>query len=292
MFLRIFYRILLCAFAPLREPLTSQLKLLLLGLFLLASLGCAEHTDNATRALRLATTTSTHDSGLLAEILPPFERQHAVRVDVIAVGTGKALKLGEQGDVDVVLVHARQAEDAFLAAGHGIRREAIMSNTFELLGPPDDPANIQGMQVSAALQQIAAGNFRFVSRGDDSGTHKRELLLWEKNGGLQNWKEYLDTGQGMGPTLIVADQMKAYVLADRGTYLRFKSKVDLVPLAAPSSNLQNPYGIIVVNPDKYPAMQSEWAHALVDYMISPPVQQAIANFQVEEESLFVPLQLP
>ncbi len=210
---------------------------------------------------------------------------------MIAVGTGKALKLGEAGNVDVVFVHARQAEDAFMAAGHGVRREDVMYNTFELLGPSDDPADIKGMLVAEALQRIAAGNFGFVSRGDDSGTHKRELLLWEKGGGQPEWSEYVEAGQGMGATLVIADQMKAYALADRGTYLRFKSKVELIPLAAQSADLRNSYGIIVVNPAKHPAISTELANALVDYIISPTTQQAIANFQLEGEPLFVPLQV-
>ena len=265
-------------------------KLLLLGWLLLTLLGCSQASTSSNQPLRLATTTSTRDSGLLAEILPPFESQHDTRIDVIAVGTGKALKLGEAGDVDVVFVHARAAEDAFLADGHGTRREDVMYNTFELLGPADDPAQIKDLTAVEALQKIAQGNFRFVSRGDDSGTHKRELSLWQQAGGLQPWDEYIDTGQGMGATLIVANQMQAYVLADRGTYLRFREKVELVPLATQSKELQNPYGIIVVNPQKHPSVNSNVANLLVDYIITPKTQRAIANFQVDGEPLFVPLQ--
>ena len=266
-------------------------KSLLLCLFLLGTLGCGVAPSNTNSVLRLATTTSTRDSGLLDEILPAFEQLHSTRIDVIAVGTGKALKLGEAGDVDVVFVHARTAEDAFMQASHGIRREDVMYNTFELLGPADDPAVIKDLQVVEALQKIATGNFRFASRGDDSGTHKRELRLWQKGGGLTEWSDYVDTGQGMGSTLVIANQMQAYVLADRGTYLRFREKIDLAPLAAQSAELRNPYGIMVVNPDKHPDVNSEMANRLVDYIISPNTQQAIANFQVDREPLFVPLQV-
>jgi len=178
-----------------------------------------------------------------------------------------------------------------LQASHGFRREDVMYNTFELLGPADDPAVIKDLQVVEALQKIATGNFRFASRGDDSGTHKRELRLWQKGGGLTEWSDYVDTGQGMGSTLVIANQMQAYVLADRGTYLRFREKIDLAPLAAQSAELRNPYGIMVVNPDKHPDVNSEMANRLVDYIISPNTQQAIANFQVDREPLFVPLQV-
>jgi len=252
-------------------------------------LGCSD-IPSQTKVLRLATTTSTRDSGLLDLLIPVFEQQQNVRVDVVAAGTGKALKLGEAGDVDVVLVHARAAEDAFIAAGFGCRREDVMVNQFELLGPPDDPAKIHGLSASEALQRIAAGGFRFVSRGDDSGTHKRELALWTTGGGWHDWDQYVETGQGMGATLIIADQMLAYVLADRGTYLCFSPKIDLIPLAAQSPDLKNPYGIIVVSAENQPATRAELAHALVDFFISPQVQTKIANFKLKGESLFFPLQ--
>ena len=200
--------------------------------------GCNSDDAPTGNTLRLATTTSTRDSGLLDQLLPPFAAEHGLRIDVIAVGTGKALKLGEAGDVDVVLVHARQAEQDFMAAGHGVRREEVMHNTFELLGPPDDPAKIRDLGPAEALKQIAEHGQRFVSRGDDSGTHKRELLLWENVGGRPNWPEYVETGQGMGATLNIADQMLGYVLTDRGTYLHFRDKIDLEPLAAPGPGVE------------------------------------------------------
>ncbi len=252
-----------------------------------------ERDDGAARGgvLRLAVTTSTRDSGLLDVLVPVFERDRGVRVDVIAVGTGKALRLGQAGDVDVVLVHSRESEDAFVAAGHGTRREDVMYNTFEILGPPDDPAAIAGVDPLVALQRIGAGRHRFVSRGDDSGTHKRELLLWRKGGGRPRWDNYIESGRGMGASLIMADQMEAYVLADRGTYSSFKQKIRLAPLAAASKDLMNPYGIIVVNPNKHPAIRGDLANAFVDFIIAPPAQRLIRDYTANGEQLFHPLRL-
>ena len=258
------------------------------------ALGCGDDQSRQTKqssALRLAVTTSTRDSGLLDELIPIFEQKWNVRVDVIAVGTGKALRLGEAGDVDVVLVHARDAENAFLLAGHGVRREDVMYNTFEILGPPDDPAGIAEMEPVAALKKIANGNHRYLSRGDESGTHQRELLLWKKGGGRPLSDEYIESGRGMGATLIMAGQMKAYVLTDRGTYLRFKKKIELKPLVSSSGDLKNPYGILVVNPNKHSSIRNELADAFVDFIISQRVQQIIQDFTVDGEQLFYPLRL-
>lgn len=269
-----------------------------LGVILAAGLslpGCdARNTGTGSAGstrLRLAVTTSTQDSGILDVLVPLFEAEHAVRVDVIPVGTGKALKLGSRGDVDVVLVHARQAEDAFLAAGHASRREDVMFNTFELLGPPDDPAGIRGRDPVASLRTVAEHNHRFISRGDDSGTHQREKSLWASGGGRPDWPGYIEAGQGMGATLIMADQMSAYVLTDRGTYLRFRDKIDLVPLAAASSNMRNPYGILTVNPDRHPGVNHALADRFVDFLIAPEAQRIIRDFRVAGEPLFYPLRL-
>ena len=255
-------------------------------------LGCAESsaTSEPSSVLRLAVTTSTRDSGLLDVLLPVFIQQHSVRVDVIAVGTGAALKLGEQGDVDVVLVHAREAEDAFMAAGHGIRREDVMANRFEILGPAGALAAFSDLDADAALKKIAADHRRFVSRGDNSGTHQREIHLWQAAGGRPEWNDYLESGQGMGATLTMADEMQAYVLSDRGTYLRFNSKISLVPLVTSSAGLANPYGILVVNPDKHRRVNVRLAQTFVDFMISANTQQRIADYTVEGEPLFQPLE--
>lgn len=240
----------------------------------------------------MAVTTSTRDSGLLDDLLPVFERQSGIRVDVIAAGTGKALKLGAGGEVDVVLVHSRPDEDAFIAAGHGVRREDVMFNTFELLGPPADPAKVRGLPAVEALAVIAAAKQPLASRGDDSGTHKRELALWKQAGGRPDWDGYVESGQGMGRTLIMADQRQAYVLADRGTFRKLQAKLDLVPLAQQDKTLRNPYGILVVNPDKDTRINVAGAHRLADFFVSREIQQRIRAYQVEGESLFYPLRLP
>lgn len=251
---------------------------------LLCAAAALSSCDSAPARLRLATTTSTRDSGLLDALVPAFERMAGVRVDVIAVGTGEALALGEAGDVDVVLVHARAAEDAFMAAGHGVRREDVMYNTFELLGPPDDPAGVRGLEVTAALRKIAAAKSPFVSRGDDSGTHKRELSLWREIGGREAWDGYLESGQGMGSSLVIASERRAYVLSDRGTYLAFRQRVALVPLAARSERMRNPYGVITVKDARNPG----GADAFLDFLVSRRGRSLIANFQVAGEKLFYP----
>lgn len=276
------------------HPIWRHLALILL---LLAS-GCGD----ARPVLRIGVTTSIRDSGLIDEIVPVFEQQHGVRVDVIAAGTGNVLKLGEDGNLDVVWVHARSLEDAFMEAGHGIRREDVMHNYFQLLGPVDDPAEIRGMPVAEALRKIHKSKARFVSRGDNSGTHLREIVLWsaafptaegEQPAGLRRWDNYFETGQGMGASLIVAEQKQAYFLADRGTFLNYRAKkIELTALAPDSAELRNDYGIIVVNPTKHSAINGTLAHTFVDYIISTDTQQRIADFQIDGESLFVPRHMP
>jgi len=236
--------------------------------------------------LRLATTTSTRDSGLLDVLVPVFEEASACRVDVIAVGTGAALKLGESGDVDAVLVHARSAEEAFMNAGHGIRHEPVMHNYFLIAGPADDPAGARGRDAATALKKIAAGKHRFVSRGDDSGTHKRERSLWKTAGGQPEWEGYVESGQGMGPTLVMADEMNAYVLADEGTWLKQSGKFRLVPLVTEAAGLCNPYSVMVVNPNKHASVNSNLGGAFVDFLISAQGQQLIAAYRINRQVLF------
>ncbi len=248
--------------------------------------GC---TKQQARVLRVATTSSTVDSGLFDKLVPVFEGKNAARVDVIATGTGKALKLGERGDVDVVFVHSRAAEDRFMAAGHGIRRKDVMFNNFEILGPPEDPARIKGVEPVSALARIARGRHRFVSRGDGSGTHTRETALWNRASLDPQWKAYTESGRTMGATLIMADQMRSYVLADRGTYLRFKRKVRLIPLAKVTKLLHNPYGIIVINPAKNATLDGRLANAFVDFFVTPSTQLMIREFRVGGERLFHPM---
>jgi len=242
--------------------------------------------------LRLATTTSTRDSGLLDELLPVFEQRHDCQVDVVAVGTGAALRLGESGDADVLIVHAPDAEERFMAEGHGRRRESFMVNQFTMLGPGDDPAGIRGLDAIDALSKIAAGEHLFVSRGDDSGTHKRERLLWEKADLNPNWNGYLESGQGMGATLILADEKQAYTLCDEGTYLGFRDRIDLVPLTPASASLLNPYAVITVDPAKSKLVQAGLADALLEFLISTEAQRMIADYRVAGQQLFTPTRLP
>jgi tungstate transport system substrate-binding protein len=207
-------------------------------------------------------------------------------VDVIPAGSGRALRLGELGDVDAVVVHSRDAEDAFMAAGYGIRREDVMYNEFVLLGPPEDPALVADSGPAAALQKIASSDSPFVSRGDDSGTHKRELALWHQGGGRPDWSHYLETGRGMGATLVVADEVQGYVLSDRGTFLQFRARIDLVPLVEGFPELRNPYGAIVVNPERHPGVARDLAESFVDFLLSPVARQKIREFRIDDQQLF------
>ncbi len=266
-------------------------KSIFIASFVCLAVGCLPVQQDQPARLRIAVTSSTFDSGLLDRLVPLFEKQHEIQVDTIVAGSGKALKLGKQGNVDLVWVHSRTAEDEFMAAGDGIRREDVMYNTFEILGPTSDPAGVRGGGLVGALQAISRGQHCFISRGDHSGTHQRELSLWTTAGESPNWEQYIESNQGMGPTLVMADQKEAYVLADRGTYLKFKDKIELVSLVQSPEELANPYGILVVNPAKHPAIKDALAQAFVDFLISPVTQRLIREFKIEGEQLFYPLHL-
>lgn len=242
--------------------------------------------------LVLATTTSTYDSGLLVYLLPDFEKKYGVKVDVIAVGTGQALQIGMDGNADVLLVHARAKEDEFMAAGHGIRREDVMYNDFVLVGPADDPADVRSM-VSAveAFKRIAEAQATFISRGDESGTHTKEKSIWAKAGIEPAGEWYISAGQGMGEVLTIADEQRAYTLSDRATYLaRLNRGLDLEILVEGDPMLFNPYGVIIVNPQRNSAIDVELATKFVEWLISLPVQEKIQSFGVKEfgQSLFIP----
>lgn len=269
---------------------TSPILLLHCSLLVVILAGCA--VERPKNVLRLATTTSTRDSGLLDVLLPKFESAHNCRVDVVAVGTGAALKLGERGDADVLLVHAPQAEKQFMDAGHGTRRQSFMYNYFTVLGPPDDPAGIADKDPIDALKSIADGSHRFISRGDDSGTHKRELALWKEAGGRPEWQGYLESGQGMGATLVMADEKQAYVLTDRGTYLNFKTKVDLVPLVAESELLLNTYSAIVVDASKHEKINAKLAEKFADFLTSEKTSRAIVEYTLAGQPLFHAMKQP
>jgi len=239
--------------------------------------------------LRLATTTSTEDSGLLEVLLPPFEQAHNLKVEVIAVGSGKAFELGRNGDVDVLLVHARQEEDRFVREGYGVHRRDVMANDFVILGPPEDPAGLQGGQDAVeALRKIARGKAPFCSRGDESGTHKKEKQLWQEAGLTPGGGWYWETGQGMGPTLTMADEKHAYCLADRATYLAFRDKIKLTVLCEGDPRLLNPYSIIAVNPKKHKGLKYNEAMKLIEWVTSPEGQKIIGDFKIHGEVLFRP----
>jgi tungstate transport system substrate-binding protein len=272
-----------------------RLTFIICLLLLLVACGSGEP-----EVLRLATTTSTDDSGLLAAILPDFEEANNAQVNVVAVGTGQAIALGEAGDVDVILVHARSREDDFVAAGHGTARYDVMYNDFVLVGPAADPAGVGGMTVVGdALAAIAGAEALFASRGDDSGTHTKELALWEVAGlGVDaNNEWYSSLGQGMGDTLVFANEAGAYTLTDRATFLATQANLpNLAILVGGDSiadnqdpNLLNPYGVIPVNPDKG-NINEALAQQFVEWLTSLETQELIAAFGVEQfgQPLFYP----
>jgi tungstate transport system substrate-binding protein len=253
------------------------------------------------QTLRLATTTSTDDSGLLQAILPDFEARHDARVEVIAVGTGQALELGANGDVDVVLVHARAREDQFVADGNGVERRDVMYNDFVLVGPNGDPAGVSGMGTAQeALAQIASRGAAFASRGDDSGTHTKEQGLWAAAGitptAASGW--YFSIGQGMGETLLFVNERLAYTLADRGTWLSRRENLPHLVVVVGGSTiaenqdqaLLNPYGVIPVNPEKHAGVNFELATRFAEWITSVEAQRLIADFGREQfgQPLFYP----
>ncbi|WP_416840167.1 substrate-binding domain-containing protein [Haloferax sp. DFSO52] len=244
--------------------------------------------------LTLATTTSTYDTGLLDALNPVFEEKFNARVKTIPQGTGAAIETARNGDADVILVHARGAEDQFLKDGYGVNRRDVMFNDFVIVGPADDPAGIQGVSSATdAFAAIAESDSTFVSRGDDSGTNKKELLVWEAAGVSPAGKWYREIGKGMGDTLVQADQSGAYTLSDRGTYLATKSNIDLQilvqgPLEGGPAILKNPYGVIPVNPAKYPDVNYPLAMAYAGFLTSPEGQEMISNYTVDGSQLFFP----
>lgn len=258
---------------------------LLFALTLLSSI-CSESL--AGERLKMSTTTSTQDSGLLKTLLPPFEKRHNCKVDVIAVGTGQALKLGEAGDVDVVFVHARKLEDKFVADGFGADRRDVMYNDFVIIGPKGDPAGIvRAGSASEALKLVAVGGATFISRGDKSGTHIKEKELWQAAGIQPKGSWYVEAGQGMGPVITMATERQGYTMADRGTYNAFKGKkTDLVVLFQGEKGLFNPYGVIAVNPKKHPHVKHDLALKFIDFVTGPEGLRIIAGYKVNGEPVF------
>ena len=266
--------------------------------------------------IKMSTTTSTENSGLLDVLLPEFTKDTGIVVKVFSKGTGAAIRDGIDGNVDVIFVHARTREEKFVADGYGIRRYAVMHNDFVVLGPLDDPAGIKGMQkASETLKQIAETGSLFISRGDDSGTHTKEQALWKTSGldlvvqkstifkkgrkksvsfiypkGSNKW--YLSIGQGMGKTITFADEKKAYTLADRGTYIKYKYgrnvSLDLEVMCEGDTVLDNPYGVIPVNPDKHPHVRYRQARQFAEWLVSPKGQLLISNYRLNGKRLFYP----
>ncbi|MBS8259792.1 extracellular solute-binding protein [Roseibium polysiphoniae] len=237
-------------------------------------------------------TTSTQNSGLLDEILPKFQDKTGIEVRVVAVGTGQALKNAANGDGDVLLVHAKPSEEKFIEAGNGVERFDVMYNDFVIVGPKDDPAGIKDMtDAPAAMAKIASSGALFASRGDDSGTHKKEKALWQMasvNPDEASGTWYRETGSGMGATLNAAAGMGAYTMSDRATWLAFQNKADLAVLTQGDDRLFNQYGVILVNPEKHPSVKAEAGQTFIDWLTGPEGQKEIASFQVNGEQLFFP----
>lgn len=267
---------------------------LLTGLFfclLLASFPVAAKED----AVILASTTSTENSGLLGFLLAKFKEETDIKVHVVAVGTGQAIRLAERGDADVLMVHDRASEEKFVAEGWGVERHALMHNDFLLLGPSNDPARVRALQdVSLAMSRIRESGSPFASRGDDSGTHKAEMRLW-KAAAIDPVSEsgtwYRETGSGMGATLNTSAAMNAYTISDRGTWLSFSNRRDLEILVEQIPALENPYSVILVNPERHPHVEAQRGQALIDWLLSNEGQRAIGSFRVKGELLFFPERL-
>ena len=243
------------------------------------------------RSIVVASTTSTQDSGLFGYLLPLFKAETGIEVKVIAQGTGQALDTGRRGDADVMFVHAKPQEEKFLAEGFGVKRFDVMYNDFVLIGPKSDPAGVKGEDIETALKTIRAKSAPFVSRGDKSGTHSAELALWKQAGidiAATKGPWYREIGQGMGAALNTAAAMNGYVLSDRGTWISFKNRGDLEISVEGDKRLFNQYGVMLVNPEKYPSVKKDLGQAFVDWLVSPEGQAAIAGYKIDGQQLFFP----
>ena len=275
----------------LKKP--RNLAIIAIAIIILSTVGWYVWDTNRERLI-LATTTSTYDSGLLDTLVPTFESKHHVYVDIISVGTGQAIATAEAGDADIILVHSKSAELAFVDGGYGYHRVGVMYNDFIIVGPSGDPANIQGLtNATEAFIRIAntgsEGECVFISRGDNSGTHKKEISVWAAAGIYPSGEWYLEIGQGMGTTLQMANEQQAYTLADRGTWLSWKADVTLEILTEGDTILLNPYAVIPVDPTKHSHVKNQLAINFVQYLISTETQQMIENFKKEGEILFKPI---
>lgn len=268
----------------------------LLAAFTLCAMMVAGAANGEPRSITVASTTSTQNSGLLEWLLPQFTAQTGIGVQVVAVGTGQAIRVATNGDADLLLVHHEASERKFVADGFGLARHPVMHNDFVLVGPSGDPAGVRGMtDVALALRTIGRGEHVFLSRGDDSGTHKKELELWQSSGfdpspASGSW--YRESGSGMGATLNTASAMDGYVLTDRASWVSFGNKGDLEILVEGDARLHNPYAAIVVNPERHPHVHASEAQAFVDWLTSDEGQEAIAAYRVAGQQLFFPDVIP
>ena len=267
-------------------------RLFALGAAVLIALSGASQAFADDKSIILQSTTSTANSGLYDHILPIFAEKTGITVHVVAVGTGQAIKNARNGDGDVLLVHAKPAEEKFVADGYGVKRFDVMYNDFIVVGPPADPAGVAGMEDGpAALAKIAEAGAAFASRGDNSGTHKKELRLWtaaKVDPGAHSGTWYRETGSGMGATLNVAVGMSAYAMTDRGTWISFKNKGNYKIHVQGDDALFNQYGIILVNPERHPKVKAEWGQAFVDWIVGTEGQKAIADYKLGGQQLFFP----
>ena len=266
--------------------------IIILAILISFNLFLASCKNNIDKEVILATTTSTYDSGLLDELLPAFEEETGYKVKPIAVGTGEAIAMGERGEADVILVHARSAEDEFVENGYGVNRKDVMHNDFVIVGPEDDPANIKGLTAVEAFKVLSQTENLFVSRGDNSGTNKKEITIWEKAGISPEGEWYIESGQGMGATLRIADEKQAYTMTDRGTYLSQEESLSLIVLVEGDEILFNPYGVIAVNLEKHPDIDINYdgAIAFTEFITGKKGQAIIKSFGIEKygQPLFYP----
>nr|VFK14056.1 MAG: tungstate transport system substrate-binding protein [Candidatus Kentron sp. LPFa] len=274
----------LSALPRLKGWLHGSIRLLVFGLVIDAPVWAAD------AFITVASTTSTQNSGLYEHILPIFQHKTGIEARVVAVGTGQAIRLAERGDADVLFVHHKASEEKFVADGFGVKRYPVMYNDFVIVGPKDDPADVNGMRdASRALAEIADAEAPFASRGDDSGTHKAEQKLWKtakRDVKAASGAWYRETGSGMGATLNTASGMNAYTLTDRGTWLNFKNRGELVILVEGDSRLHNEYGVILVNPVKHPHVKKAAGQIFIDWLLSKLGRDAIAGYRIDGEQLF------
>ncbi len=270
-----------------KNYLTGSLSLALLAGMLTSTTSLADE-----KSILVQSTTSTQNSGLYDDLLPKFTADTGIKVNVVAVGTGQAIRNAMNGDGDVLLVHAKPAEEKFVKEGYGVKRYDLMYNDFIIVGPPSDPAGIKGMtSATDALKKIAETESLFASRGDNSGTNKKEIALWKETGvdpSAASGTWYRETGSGMGATLNAAVGMSAYTMTDRGTWISFKNKGDYEVVVEGDAELFNQYGIILVNPEKFPNVDAEPGRKFIDWMLSDKGQSAIASYKLDGQQLFFP----